>query len=79
MNKTIIGFLFILAGVCYGSLALDDIYDHTIGWLVKNNWLKPPVQKPGEQPPLLGRKPTILLYSFGLIIIGAFILWTRNS
>ena len=31
MNSTIIGLLFITAGVTYGSLALDGIYNATLG------------------------------------------------
>ena len=79
MSKTLIGLLFILAGVLYGSLAIDDVYGNTLGWLVEHQWIKPPL--PGKKGLLeiLGRKPTILLYSLGLIIIGLFILWNRNS
>ncbi len=77
MNKTIIGLLFILAGVAYGSLAIDDFYNWTLGYLVKNEWIKPPA--PGKiQPNVLGRKGTILIYSFILIIIGAYILWNSR-
>ena len=38
MNRTIIGLLFILAGISYGSMAIDDIYSHTLGWLAKNGY-----------------------------------------
>ena len=73
MNDTLIGLLFILAGVAYGSLAFDGIYDATLGWLVKNQWLKPPaLTKPGKS--FFGRKPTIILYSLSLIAIGIYIL-----
>ena len=80
MSKTLIGLLFILAGVAYGSLAIDDIYNHTLGWLVLNKWVNPP-PAPGKDDlkTILGRKPTILVYSAILIIIGLFILWNRNS
>lgn len=78
MNKTLIGILFIVAGLLYGSLAFDVVNNLTLGYLVKNGWLKPPV--PGKMgPQLLGSKGTILLYSFILIIFGVFILWNRNS
>ena len=74
MNKNIIGLLFITAGAAYGSLALDGIYNVTLGWLVEHGWIKPPV--PGKEEKLiLGRKPTILLYSFSLILIGIYIIW----
>lgn len=80
MNKTLIGLIFILAGVCYGSLAIDDIYNHTFGYLIGHNWIKQP-PAPGKKslPQVLGRKPTIILYASGLIIIGIFLLWNRNS
>jgi hypothetical protein len=77
MDKTLIGLLFILAGVSYGSLALDGVYDATLGYLVENKWLNPPVnEKSGKS--ILGRKPTIVLYSIILIIIGIYILWNRK-
>ena len=81
MSKTLIGLLFILAGVVNGSLAIDDIYNHTLGWLLENKWLKPQAEgkTKGGMTELLGRKPTILLYSFIFIIIGLFILWNRNN
>lgn len=79
MSKTIIGLIFILAGFMYGSLAIDDFYSHTLGWLVQNKWIKPPVPAKTDAVSILGRKPTILIYSFGLIIIGLFILWNRNN
>ena len=79
MSKTLIGLLFILAGVCYGSLAIDDFYNHTLGWLVEHKWLKPPVENKNSLRSALGRKGTILVYAGGLIIIGAFILWNRNT
>jgi hypothetical protein len=75
MEKHVIGLLFILAGVVYGSLAIDSFYDHTLGWLVKNDWIKPPVPPKSNEKPLLGRKETIYLYSIILILIGLFILW----
>ncbi|MEK7162219.1 MAG: hypothetical protein AAB729_06040 [Patescibacteria group bacterium] len=79
MSKTLLGLLFILAGVIYGSLAIDDIYNRTLGWLVENKWVKPPIPGKKDITNILGRKPTILLYSFGLIIIGLFIIWNRNN
>lgn len=81
MSKTLIGLLFVFAGVCYGSLAIDDFYNWTLGWLVENDWVKPPA--PGKNRDdlknLLGRKPTILLYASGLVIIGLYLLWNRNN
>lgn len=74
MSSTIIGLLFITAGVMYGSLTLDGIYKPTLGWLVEHDWIKPPVPGKGEKL-IFGRKPTILLYSLLLIAIGAYILW----
>ena len=79
MNKTLLGFWFLLAGTMYGSLAIDDIYKRTLGWLVEHNWIKPP-PLPGKNDlrAILGRKASILLYAGILIIIGLFILWNRN-
>ena len=78
MNRTIIGLLFVLCGVIYGSMAIDNFYNHTLGWMVANDWIsQKTVKKSGK--PMLGRKPTILIYSFSLIIIGVFILWNRNN
>ncbi len=73
MNSTIIGLLFILLGVAYGSLALDNIYNSTLGWLVKNEWVKLPEAPVGFEKSFFGRKPTILLYSFSLIALGIYI------
>jgi hypothetical protein len=77
MSKTLIGILFIIAGLVYGSLAIDDFYSHTLGYLVEHNWIKPPVPGKNEPPSILGRKPTILFYAAILIIIGVFILWKQ--
>lgn len=78
MSKTLLGLLFILAGVAYGSLALDHVYDNTLGWLVEHEWVKPPgAPAKNDLRTLLGRKATILLYAGMLIIIGLFILWKQ--
>lgn len=78
MNKSIIGICFILAGIIYGSLAIDGFYNKTLGWMVKNNWVKePPQEAKDEAVSILGRKPTILFYASLLIIIGTFILWKQ--
>lgn len=79
MSTTLIGLIFILAGVSYGSLAIDDVYNHTLGWLVTHDWVKPPVLDKNDLAKILGRKPTILVYAGILIIIGLFILWNNNS
>jgi len=80
MSKTLIGLIFILAGICYGSLAIDDIYKHTLGYLFEHDWIKQPTSpSKNGSPALLGRKGTILLYASVLIIIGLFLLWNRNS
>ncbi len=78
MNRTLIGLLFLLAGVAYGSMAIDSFYNHTLGWLVANDWISQQTIKKVPKT-ALGRKPTILLYSLSLIIIGIFILWNRNN
>jgi hypothetical protein len=81
MDKIYIGLLFILAGISYGSLSIDDIYKHTVGYLIEHDWVKPPVADKNKNslPNLLGAKQTILLYAGVLIIIGLFIIWNRNN
>jgi 1,4-dihydroxy-2-naphthoate octaprenyltransferase len=80
MNKTWIGIACIVAGILYGSMAIDDVYAYTLGWLVENKWITPPPEAGKDDlKNILGRKPTILLYAGILIIIGLFILWNRNS
>ena len=79
MSKTLIGLIFILVGIAYGSLAIDDVYNRTLGWLVEQIWIKPTEPGKNDLVKVLGRKPTILLYSLALIIIGIFILWNRNN
>lgn len=74
MNATLIGIIFILTGMLYGSLALDKIYNATLGWLINNRWLEIPKPPAGVAKNFFGRKPTILLYSFGLITLGLFII-----
>ncbi len=77
MSKTIIGLVFMLAGVCYGSLAVDSIYNRTLGLLFKYKLLKAP--PPSEVPKsLFGPKGQVILYSSILIIIGLYLLWNRN-
>jgi len=77
MSKTIIGLIFILIGVCYGSMAIDDIYNHTLGYLIENEWIKPPVIKKVDKG-ILGRIGTIIIYSLVLIIIGIYLIWNRK-
>ena len=80
MNRNLIGLLFIAAGLVYGSMALDVVYNHTLGWLVENSWVgKETLRQAAKEKPLLGPKSSILLYSLALIIIGLFILWNQNS
>jgi hypothetical protein len=78
MSKTVIGIIFIVAGILYGSMALDFIYQHTLGALVEHNWVKPPEIDKDSLQSVLGRKFTILVYALALIIIGLFILWNRT-
>jgi hypothetical protein len=75
MHKIIISLIFILGGLAYGSLAFDKIYDRTLGWLVNQQLMKPPLIKNLEKTFPFGRRPTILMYSLGLIILGIYILW----
>jgi hypothetical protein len=62
-------------------LSIDDIYKHTVGYLIEHDWVKPPVADKNKNslPNLLGAKQTILLYAGVLIIIGLFIIWNRNN
>lgn len=77
MNKTLIGIIFIITGVLYGSLAIDAVYNTTLGYLIKHQWIKPPpADKIGKLS--LGRKPAILMYSLSLILIGIYLLWNRQ-
>ncbi|PIR96608.1 MAG: hypothetical protein COT92_00240 [Candidatus Doudnabacteria bacterium CG10_big_fil_rev_8_21_14_0_10_42_18] len=78
MNRTVIGILFMVAGVIYGSMAIDRVYSLTLGWLISNNWVKPPKNSEADKT-IFGRKITILLYAFGLILIGIYILWSPGS
>ena len=75
MSKTLIGILFILAGLAYGSLANDLVYAKTLGYLIENGWIKPPPFEKVKESQVLGRKTTIIIFSSILIIIGIFILW----
>jgi hypothetical protein len=79
MSKELIGLIFIAAGIAYGSLAIDRVYNHTLGWLLAHGWIKPPVADKKSAANFFGRKTTILLYATILIIIGLFILWDRNN
>lgn len=79
MSKTIIGSLFILAGLIYSGLAFDKFYAPTLGWLVENKWVKPASTGKNDLKAILGRKSAILVYAGILIIIGIFILWNRNN
>jgi hypothetical protein len=75
MNKKFLGLLFIFTGLAYGSLSFDTVYNHTLGWLLENGWLRPPVISKAEKT-LLGRKATIYLYSIIFILIGFFLIFT---
>ena len=65
--------MFIATGIGYGSLAFDKVNNATLGFLVRNKWLKSPVPGTVEKD-WLGPKPTILLYSLILIALGIFML-----
>ena len=79
MSKSILGLVFILAGIAYGLMAIDSVYNHTLGWLLAHDWIKQPTPDKKSLNNFLGRKTTILLYATILIIIGLFILWNRNN
>lgn len=75
MNKIIIGALFIVAGIIYGSMAFDQIYRKTLGWMVQNQWMKQPEIQNMAKLFAFGRRPTILMYALILILLGIYILW----
>lgn len=78
MNKTNIGLLFIGIGIAYGSLGFEKINSLTIGYLLKNQWIKlPPTQN--NEKELFGSKAQIILFSLILNLIGIYILWNKNS
>lgn len=77
MNKLLIGFLFIIAGLLYLTLLSDRVYNLTLGYLIKNTWIQPPITDK-TNPNLLGRKATIAFYSITLIILGIYLLWNHN-
>lgn len=78
MNKTLIGLIFIVSGLAYGSLALEKVNQATVGFLLKNGWLKAPNQEKISRG-IFGPKFQILVYAGILIIIGMYILWNRNT
>jgi hypothetical protein len=77
MNKTTIGILFMLTGWIYGSLAIEKINYLTIGYLLKNGWIKQPSQQKTNKE-LLGSKTQIIIFAFILNAVGIFILLNRN-
>ena len=79
MSTKAIGLACIIIGILYSSLAFDIVYKHTLGYLVKQGWIKAPVSASGEEQGLLGPKSTIILYSIILIGIGIFMLLAPHS
>ncbi len=77
MNKVTIGLLFILAGLLYGCLASDRVYNLTLGYLVEHKWMTPPVAEK-VAPDVLGRRSRILLFSLALIFIGLYLIWNHQ-
>jgi glucose-6-phosphate-specific signal transduction histidine kinase len=77
MTKSSIGIIFITAGVAYGSLVFAPVYNSTVGFLVNNKWIKPPVPD-GHEKDFLGPKLTIVFYSLILIGIGIYMLITPS-
>lgn len=78
MTKQTLGFIFIAAGLAYGTMAIDSVYNKTLGYLLEHDFIKQPEAKYGR-PALLGRKGTIALYSFILIILGIFLIWNSKT
>lgn len=78
MSKFSIGLTFIIVGFLYGSLAVDFIYERTLGFLVEKGFIKLPPSAKGYRP-ALGRKTTIIFYSLILISLGLFLLWNYQT
>lgn len=78
MSKTAIGLLFILAGAAYGLLAIERANSLTLGWLVRNGWVKAPPEGKIKTSQIFGPKSSIIFYSGVLIATGFYILWNRN-
>ncbi len=74
MNSITIGLILIISGIVYGSLAINSVNQATLGWLINNGWVKLPEKPTGVEKNFFGPKPTILLYSFGLIALGLYIM-----
>lgn len=74
MNRVNIGIVFILVGAVYSMMAWDFFYDHTLGWLVANDFVKPRFMPPKDMPSI-GRKAAILLYGSTMIAIGLYIIF----
>lgn len=73
MDRLSIGLFFIAIGWFYSMMAVDSFYNHTLGILVKHEWIKPPSFAPG-QAPNISRKAGILAYGFVIIGIGLYII-----
>lgn len=79
MTKTGIGALFIVAGAAYGSMAIDKVYELTLGNLMKYNLIRPPTKEQQKEIKSIresawGRKGTIFTYAAGLIAVGAYLI-----
>ena len=77
MNKINIGIIFILVGSVYSLFAWDFFYEHTLGWLVEHDYVKPNFL-PSEKLPSISRKAAIILYGMVLIMIGLYIIFLSN-
>jgi hypothetical protein len=77
MSKTYLGIICILAGLMYGSLSIDVVYNSTMGYLIEHKWISPPVVEK-TNPNLLGKKVSILLYSLLLIALGIYLVWNHQ-
>lgn len=78
MSKTIIGLLFMASGLLYSTFAFDSFSAKALRWLTDNGWIKIPKSQEIKNSQLLGPKSTIIFYSGILIIIGLFILFSKN-
>jgi len=78
MSKITIGLLFIIAGILLITLSNNALYNRMVQYLAYHKWITPPVPEK-INPNVLGRRQTIILYAFALIIIGIYLLWNHQA
>lgn len=74
MSKITIGISLIILGLLYSLLAWHKFYDLTLGKMVEKGFIKPPKWPESEDKPTAGRDATILMYGFGIVVLGILII-----